>query len=93
MLWCDLFCIIISVDVKYLRWRFLLKIVSGPKYGVFSGPYFPVLGLNTEIYWTECGDLRSKSPHLVRIEENTLFHLISWYGNFVERHSFSIVPG
>ena len=27
------------------------------KYGVFSGPYFPVLGLNTEIY---CVNLRIK---------------------------------
>ena len=26
------------------------------KYGVFSGPYFPVFGLNTCI-WTEYGDL------------------------------------
>ena len=30
------------------------------KYGVFSGPYFPVFGLNTEIY-----------PYSVRIRENT----------------------
>ena len=28
------------------------------KYGVFSGPYFPVFGLNTEIY-------------SVRVQENT----------------------
>ena len=41
------------------------------KYGVFSGPYFPALGLNTEIYWTEYVNLRSKSPYLVRIQENT----------------------
>ena len=31
------------------------------KDGVFSGPYFPVFGLNTEIY---------KSPYSVRIQEN-----------------------
>ena len=30
--------------------------------GVFSGPYFPVFGLNAEI---------CKSPYLVRIQENT----------------------
>ena len=41
------------------------------KYGVFSCPYFPVLGLNTEIYWTEYVNLRSKSPYSVRIQENT----------------------
>ena len=33
-----------------------------PKYGVISGPYFPVFGLNT--------DLRSKSPYLVRMQES-----------------------
>ena len=31
------------------------------KYGVISGQYFPVFGLNTE----------SKSPYSVRIQENT----------------------
>ena len=35
------------------------------KYGVISGPYFPVFGLNTEIY--EVG----KSPYSVRMQENT----------------------
>ena len=25
--------------------------------------------------------------------ENTVFHLISWFGNFAERHSFRIVLG
>ena len=33
------------------------------KYGVFSGPYFPVFGLNTEIY--------GKSSYSFRIQENT----------------------
>ena len=33
------------------------------KYGVFSGPYFPLFRLNTEIY--------SKSPYSVGIQENT----------------------
>ena len=35
------------------------------KYGNFSGPYFPVLGLNME------GSYIRKSPYLVRIQENT----------------------
>ena len=34
------------------------------KYGVFSGSYFPVFGLNYK-------DLRSKSPYSVQIQENT----------------------
>ena len=33
------------------------------KYEVFSGPYFPVFGLNTDIY--------SKSQYSVQIKENT----------------------
>ena len=33
------------------------------KYGIFSGPYFPVFGLNAEIY--------GKSPYSVGIQENT----------------------
>ena len=37
------------------------------KYGVFSGPYFPVFGLNTEIYSIK---LR-KSPYSVQMQENT----------------------
>ena len=36
--------------------------VKVSKYGVFSGPYFFVFGLNAEI---------SKSPYSVRIQENT----------------------
>ena len=31
-----------------MKVKFILREVS--KYRVFSGPYFPVLGLNTEIY-------------------------------------------
>ena len=35
--------------------------------GVFSGPYFPVFGLNTERYRVE---IQSISPYSVRIREN-----------------------
>ena len=37
------------------------------KYGVISGPYFPALGLNTEIYFvslhiqSECGKIRTRN--------------------------------
>ena len=37
-----------------------------PKYGVFSGPYFPALGLNTERYFvslriqSECGKIHTR---------------------------------
>ena len=43
--------------VSYTRWKEESLRVIGydtagkvSKYGVFSGPYFPVFGLNTEIY-------------------------------------------
>ena len=38
-----------------------------PEHGVFSGPYFPVFGLNTEIYGV---NLRIQSEYL--IEEKKL---------------------
>ena len=39
-----------------------------PKYGVFSGPYFPVFGLNTEIY------LRVQSEYKkIRTRKNSVF--------------------
>ena len=34
-------------NITLIRWSTTWKV---SKYGVFSGPYFPVLGLNTEIY-------------------------------------------
>ena len=57
MLWCDLFCIFISVSVKYLRWRFLVKIINGTErklsHGVLFSPYFPVFSPNTGKYGPE----------------------------------------
>ena len=38
------------------------------KYGVISGPYFPIFGLNTQR--SESPE-RSESPYSVRIQENT----------------------
>ena len=35
------------------------------KYGVFSGPYFPAFGLNTEIYWIR------RFTYSVEMRENT----------------------
>ena len=34
------------------------------KYGVFSGPYFPIFGMNTEIYGETGKDGPEKTPHL-----------------------------
>ena len=76
----DCFYIIAKKTLKFHNWypikpkvieKLLIKTTSIPttvwkvsKYGVISGPYFPVFGLNTEIY-----SLR-KSLYSVRIQEN-----------------------
>ena len=58
--------VIVSDTLVYL---FTASKVS--KYGVFSGPYFPAFGLNTERYslslriQSECGKIRTrKTPYL-----------------------------
>ena len=55
-------------DLNEPKHQFLIKKredagIKVSKYGVFSGSYFCI--------WSEYGDLRSKSPHSVRIQENT----------------------
>ena len=55
------------------------------KYGVISGPYFPVLGLNTEKYFvslciqSECGKIRTRNnsvfEHFSRSVYDTLLFL------------------
>ena len=45
------------------------------KYGVFSGPYFPVFGLNTEIYYV---NFRIESEYWkIRTRENSVFEHFS----------------
>ena len=39
------------------------------KYRAFSGPYFPVFGLNTEIYYSVFGHI-SRSEYRKRLKEN-----------------------
>ena len=39
------------------------------KYGAFSGPYFPVFGLNTETYYSVFGHI-SRSEYRKRLKEN-----------------------
>ena len=43
------------------------------EYGVFSGPYFPVVGLNKEIF---------KSPYIVQVQENMDQKKKSVFGHF-----------
>ena len=43
------------------------------EYGVFSGPYFPVVGLNKEIL---------KSPYVVQVQENMDQKKKSVFGHF-----------
>ena len=63
--------LIVGVIIRKIH-QCLLKIILGctawkvSKYGVFSGPYFPVFGLNTERYSVslhiqpECGSIRTR---------------------------------
>ena len=52
-----------------MKVKFSLREVS--KYRVFSGPYFPVLGLNTEIYAV---NLRIQSEHWkIQTRKNSVF--------------------
>ena len=53
------------------RLLFLARKMS--EYGVFSGPYFPVVGLNKEIY---------KSSYIVQVRENMDQKKISVFGHF-----------
>ena len=48
------------------------------KYGVFSGPYFPVLGLNTEIYKV---NLQIQSEYRKIMTRKTL-HLDTFKANY-----------
>ena len=43
------------------------------EYGVFSGPYFPVVGLNKDIF---------KSPYIVQVQENLDKKKKSVFGHF-----------
>ena len=57
------------------------------KYGVISGPYFPVFGLNTDIYGVS---LRIQSEYMkIHTKNNSVFGHFSRNGNFSAYASFS----
>ena len=51
---------LISKDGSDRRISFGVTIWKVPKYRVFSGPYFPVFGWNTDIYSVNTGKYRSE---------------------------------
>ena len=58
---------------EHLRW--LLTAWKVSKFGVFSGPYFPVFGLNAEIYFV---NLRIQSKYgKIRTRKNSVFEHVS----------------
>ena len=64
---CYLGCDVIAFEFN-LSFLTALKL---SKYGVFSGPYFPVFGLNTEIYGV---NLRIQSEYRkMRTRKNSVF--------------------
>ena len=62
------------------------------KYGVFSGPYFPVFGINTEIYevnlciQSKYGKIRTRrKPYL-----NTFYAVCLFFSDVMVIHSLSV---
>ena len=63
--------------LHFPNWSSFIRLCNTPaawkvsKYGVFSGPYFPVFGLNTEIYSV---NLRIQSEYRkIRTKKNSVF--------------------
>ena len=66
-------------SIKYIFWN-LNTTWKVSKYGVFSGPYFPVFGLNTEIYSV---NFRIQSKYRkIRTKKNSIFGHFSRSGNY-----------
>ena len=67
---------------------FILTVWKVSKYGVFSGPYFPAFGLNTERYevslriQSECGKIRTRKysvfGHFSRSDSSTVEAFSVW---------------
>ena len=56
----------------FLSVECFINCVKSVRIRSFSGPFFPVFALNTEIrIRTEYGDLLCKSPYSIRMRENT----------------------
>ena len=78
--------------------EFFLRIVitacKVSKYGVISGPYFPVFGQNTDIYGV---NLRIQSEHRkIRTRNNSVFGHFSrsvWEKNSLKIYSLFMIQG
>ena len=67
------------ICVKAITYFFTARKVT--KYGVFFDPYFPVLGLNTEIYSV---NLRIQSKYRkIRARKNAVFGHLSRFGYYI----------
>ena len=68
--------------------KFSLQKVS--KYGVFSGPYFPAFGLNTEIYGLdlliqfECRKIRTRNKSVFGHFSRSVYYLYNSANVFLE---------
>ena len=62
-------------ELKKLLLSKIVTVRKVPRYGAFSSPYFPVFGLNTEIYRV---NLRIQSKYgKIRTRKNSVFGLFS----------------
>ena len=67
------------ICVNAIAYLFTARKVT--KYGVFFGPYFPVFGLNTEIYSV---NLRIQSKYRkIRTRKNSVFGHLSRFGYYI----------
>ena len=80
--WCLFLPLLLFLCLCKDRWL-TYTVWKVSKYGAFSGPYFPVFGLNTEIYW------------IWRTQENT-DQKNSVFGHFsrsaISRHWYLSIP-
>ena len=59
--------------------------MKNSKYGVFSGPYFPVFGLNTEIYTVFSSNIAKYGPEKTSYLDT--FHALFYKGRY-QVHNF-----
>ena len=80
---CDVCFFLLKVFIPTTGWK-----VS--EYGVFSGPYFPAFGLNTEIYGvnlriqSECGKSTGQKNSISRLDNpETKIIMLFWDNNIL----------
>ena len=65
---------------RYLKFMIFIWHTASkvPKYGVFAGPYFPVFGLNTDIYGAN-PRIQSEYRKMLTGKNSAFGHFTQWY--------------